>query len=171
MLNVSRWILRITNVLNWGGGIATLLALGVIGYATPDLMTDALAQTNPAMDPGPVIVWLRWIVVILAPVIVLAHILFTRLIAMVDSVPLGEALSTANADRLQTIAWALIGINLLDLAYGAVTLWADAQGPTSNDMFQWTFGLTGWLAALMLFILAGVFREGAAMRAELEGTV
>ena len=35
----------------------------------------------------------------------------------------------------------------------------------------WSFSATGWLAVLLLFVLARVFNEGAEMRYELEGTV
>jgi hypothetical protein len=33
------------------------------------------------------------------------------------------------------------------------------------------FTFTPWLAVLMLFVLSGVFAQGARMRADLEGTV
>jgi hypothetical protein len=33
------------------------------------------------------------------------------------------------------------------------------------------FDLTGWLAILLLFVLAQVFREGTRRREDLEGTV
>jgi hypothetical protein len=40
-----------------------------------------------------------------------------------------------------------------------------------TNEFEWSFGLTGWIAVLMLFVLARVFHQGARMREELEGTV
>ncbi|QJQ32194.1 DUF2975 domain-containing protein [Sphingomonas lacunae] len=171
MLTTSRWILRIMNMLNWIAGIAILLALGALAFVFPSQMADSLSRSDPALSAETLLVALRWVVIITAPIILLVHILFTRLIAMIDSVPGGNALSLVNADRLRTIAWALIGINLLDLAYGAVAMWADFSAGDGASPFEWTFSLTGWLAALMLFILAQVFREGAAMRDELEGTV
>jgi len=33
------------------------------------------------------------------------------------------------------------------------------------------FSFTPWLAVLLLFVLAGVFAQGARMRTDLEGTV
>jgi hypothetical protein len=46
----------------------------------------------------------------------------------------------------------------------------DRHGDRGNDVdFGLSFG--GVLLALVLFILARVFRKGAEMRAELEGTV
>lgn len=188
MLNASRWILRVLNWLNWGLGVPAVLFLFAVSFAGPDMLADMASNagaTAPlaggearariegfegiaAFDPATFMIWLRWTALIVAPVIPLAHIILTRLIAMIDSVPAGTALSMVNAERLRQIAWALIGINILDLALGVVTTWAEAN---MGEPMGWVLSLTGWLAALMLFILARVFKEGAAMREELEGTV
>ncbi len=168
MLRTSRWIVRVLNWFNWGLGIPALIFLAIFGFFTPEPLLDALSQSRPGTDTAVLIIWLRWITIIMVPIIPLAHIILTRLIAMIDSVPTGMALSMLNADRLRQIAWALIGINVLDLAFGVVTTWAEAN---TGEPLGWTLALTGWLAALMLFVLARVFREGAAMREELEGTV
>lgn len=168
MLTTTRWILRGLNWMNWGLGIPAVLFLLFIGFATPNPFIQALTNARPGTDAAVMIVWLRWITIIIAPIIPLAHIILAKLIAMIDSVPDGTALSVVNAERLRQIAWALIGINLLDLLFGAVTTWAEAN---MGEPMGWTLALTGWLAALMLFILARVFRDGATMREELEGTV
>jgi Protein of unknown function (DUF2975) len=168
MLNASRWIIRGLNWLNWGLGIPAMLFLLVVGFATPDIFARALVSANPSTDPHVMIAWIRWVAILLLPIIPLAHLIFDRLIAMIDSVPAGTALSLINVERLRQIAWALIGINIIDLAYGAVTTWAETQ---MSDAPGWTLSLTGWLAALMLFVLARVFRDGARMREELEGTI
>jgi len=99
----------------------------------------------------------------------LAHILLTRLLAIVESVRLGDPFVAGNAARLQTTAWALLGLEVLHLVVGAVAAVAstDAQ-PLDVD---WTFSVTGWLAVLLLFVLARVFDYGARMRDDLEGTV
>ena len=60
--------------------------------------------------------------------------------------------ASGNAARLQTTAWALLGLELLHLAVGAVAA-------------------AGWLAVLLLFVLARVFDHGTRMRDDLEGTV
>lgn len=168
MLRTSRWILRVLNWLNWGLGIPAVLVLLFVGFVGADQFVDAMHRMRPGLNADVMIIWLRWIAIIIAPVVPLAHIILTGLIAMIDSVADGTALSVVNADRLRQIAWALIGINVLDLAFGVVTTWAEAN--MGNPM-GWTLSLTGWLAALMLFILGRVFRDGAAMREELEGTV
>lgn len=168
MLRTSHWIVRILNWLNWGLGVPALLVLFAAGFILSGPFADAVEQTKPGIDGAVMVIWLRWVVVIIVPVIPLAHIILTRLAAMIESVPHGTALSVLNARRLQQIAWALMGINVLDLAFGIVTVWAESR---MGSGLGWSFTLTGWLAALMLLILARVFREGAVMREELEGTV
>ncbi len=58
--------------------------------------------------------------------------------------------------------------NLIDLPYGYLATWASE---VSGEYFDWSPSFTAWLATLMLFVLARVFRHGAQMRADLEGTV
>ena len=48
---------------------------------------------------------------------------------------------------------------------------AVATSKATGEYFGWSLSLTGWIAVPLLFVLANVFREGAAMRADLEGTV
>jgi hypothetical protein len=96
----------------------------------------------------------------------LAHLLLNRLRAIVDTVQAGDPFVAANARRLTGIAWALLGIQIVDLAFGIV---ATTSGV--DAISGWTFSLTGWLAVLLLFVLARVFEHGARMRDELAATI
>ena len=94
--------------------------------------------------------------------------LLTRLVALVRDAAAGMAFTTANAVRLRMMGWALLAINIADLVYG----WVSIRGSeASGEYFGWSLSLTGWVAVPLLFVLAHVFREGAAMRQDLEGTV
>ena len=81
---------------------------------------------------------------------------------------LGDPFVAGNAARLKTMAWALLGLELLHLVVVAV-----AVGPLSNTQLHldWSFSVTRWLAVLLLFVLAQVFDDGARMRDDLKGTV
>ena len=72
-----------------------------------------------------------------------------------DALPLGEGLHA----RLRAIAWALLGLQILNLI-------ASSMGGIDVDV-----SIAGWIAVLLLFVLAQVFEEGARMRADLEGTI
>ena len=96
------------------------------------------------------------------------HMLLTRLVALVRDAAAGMAFTTANAVRLRMMGWALLAINIADLVYGWVSIRASEA---SGEYYGWSLSLTGWVAVPLLFVLAHVFREGAAMRQDLEGTV
>src|SRR5262245_12136556 len=99
----------------------------------------------------------------------LTHILLTRLLAIVESVRRADPFVAGNAARLQTTAWALLGLQLLHLAVGAI---AAAASSLSQPLdLDWNFSIAGWLAVLLLFVLARVFDHGTRMRDDLEGTV
>jgi hypothetical protein len=99
----------------------------------------------------------------------LTHILLTRLLAIVETVRLGDPFVADNAARLQTTAWALLGLEVLHLAVGAVAAVVSSESrPLDID---WNFSITGWLAVLLLFVLARIFDHGTRMRDDLEGTV
>ena len=87
---------------------------------------------------------------------------------MVDTVRAGDPFVAANAARVRLIGWGLLALQLLDLALGAGTWWARAHRIQALD---WQPSVTGWLAVLVAFVLARVFRAGAAMRDDIEGTV
>jgi hypothetical protein len=167
MLLWSRRLLAGLNILNWVTGLLIVAALGWVGFAAPDLF---LAQARPyhVAHPEAAIAWLRWVTFITAPVILLAHVILTRLIAIIDDARAGTPFAAANAARLRHIAWALLGIQLLDLAFGLISIRASTA---TGEYFGWSFGVTGWLAVLLLFVLARVFERGAAMQDEIERTI
>ena len=92
-----------------------------------------------------------------------------RLMALIDSVEDGEAFALANAQRLEWIGGAVIGLMALGFLAGliGVTVRGDINGfPINIDPAP-----GGVAIALLLFILARVFRKGAEMQGDLEGTV
>ena len=166
MLQWSRRLLAGLNILNWVAGLVVVATFAFVAFAAPDVLAAAL--DGKMKHPEAAVTWLQWVMVITAPVILLAHLILTRLIAMIDDVRAGRPFAAANAARLRLIAWALLGVQLLDLAYGLVSIRASEQ---TGEYFGWSFGLTGWLAVLLLFVLARVFERGAAMQDELEQTI
>jgi hypothetical protein len=70
----------------------------------------------------------------------LAHILLTRLLAIVDTVRFGGPFLADNAARLQTTAWALLGLELLHQAVGAIA--ASASSDTQPLDIDWNFSIT-----------------------------
>lgn len=169
MFSFTLWAIRVANILNWIFGLLLTLLFALMLIA-PDLFRAELAKIfDQAGNAGnAVYYWLLATVGLAVPTAVLVHMILTRLAALVRSARDTNALTDENAQRLTTIAWCLLVINLIDLPYGYLATWASK---VSGEYFGWSPSFTAWLAALMLFILARVFRHGAQMRADLEGTV
>jgi len=99
----------------------------------------------------------------------LVHLFLRWLRAIVDTVRAGDPFIADNARRLTAIAWCVLAGEVLRLTIvGIATAVSTPAQPV--DMGD-AFSFTPWVAVLLLFVLAGVFAQGARMRADLEGTV
>ncbi|WP_428629873.1 DUF2975 domain-containing protein [Sphingopyxis sp.] len=169
MLLWSRRLLAGMNILNWAIGLLLLAMLAATFLPVINArLSLGLSHRYPDADIGVVIARMQIALALVAPVTLAAHAIFTRLIAMIDSVAAHNAFVAANASRLRQIAWALLVTQICDLVFGVMGAKLSSE---TGDYFGWSFGLTGWLAVLLLFILARIFDEGAAMRDELERTI
>lgn len=92
-----------------------------------------------------------------------------RLMALIDTVEAGNAFSLENAERLESIGGAVIG--LMALGFTATLLGAAIQGNINGFPLVIDPSPGGVVVAMLLFILARAFRKGAEMRDDLEGTV
>jgi len=166
ILRLTRIVLRVMVVLNTVTGVLifALLVASLLAESQVPVMLGARAAAGPALIQG-----IRLIMVIGIAGVPLAYILLKRLLAIVDTVRAGDPFVMQNAERLQTIAWALLGLELLHLAAGAVAAVASSEADPLD--IDWSFSVTGWLAVLLLFVLARVFDHGARMRGDLEGTI
>lgn len=168
MLPILAQALRIANWLNWI--VAALFTfLLILLLVDPEAFREGFAEAFRGRGASDAIFdWLRWTCALVIPVAIAVHMILTRLVAMIRDTQAGEAFSETNARRLSVIAWALLAINLIDLVFGHVSVWASER---SGEYFGWSLSLTGWFAVPLLFVLARVLREGASMREDLEGTV
>ena len=167
-LAMSRAVLRILIRLNVLMGIF-ILALLIATIVAEDFAMKALMGAHPHADNASYFMGVRTIMVIGIVAVPVAHLVLTRLLAIVDTVSDGDPFVAINAERLKTIAWAVLGLELLHLVVGAVAAAVSSkEHPLDLD---WNFSVTRWLAVLLLFVLARVFDQGTRMRDELEGTV
>ncbi len=98
---------------------------------------------------------------------------FAKMRAIIGSVGEGDPFIPENARRLNAMAWLLLVHEVVAVLVGELRVYianlADAQGGNAIDYSP--YDLDGVLIVIVLFILARVFRHGAAMREDLEGTV
>ena len=98
------------------------------------------------------------------------HYLFLkRLLAIVETVRSGDPFIAANASRLRAMGWTLLSVQCLSVIIGGIA--SGVSTPAYPLRLSACFSVNGWLAVLLIFILAQVFEEGAQMREDLEGTV
>ena len=80
-----------------------------------------------------------------------------------------------NAARLQQIAWAVLGGEVLHVLIAMIMAYmATSATPSDGSYLAFVLrrmSITGWLVVLLLFVLARAFETGARMREDLEGTV
>jgi hypothetical protein len=166
-LSLSRTVLRVLIKLNVVLGILIFALLFATSVAGGPVMR-ALGVI-PTPDSGRLIFGMRGIMVIGILATPVLHIIYTRLLAIVETVKAGDPFIGENAARLQTIAWAIVGLEVMHV--GVVLLANGVWLGTQKVNIGGKFSVTPWLTILLLFVLARVFDQGARMRDELAGTV
>jgi Protein of unknown function (DUF2975) len=166
-LGASRLALRFLIIVNWIYGAAILA--GLIASFTAEIPVMIALGVIPSAETAPLIQGMRAIALLGLASIPLHYVILGRLLDIVESVRGRDPFVGQNAWRLQLIAWALLGLQLLSLAIGAIA--KVVSTPMHPLRLDAGFSTGGWLAVLLLFVLARVFAEGARMRDELEGTV
>ena len=167
MLRTVNLIVRGLIVFNWVAAGAFVVLLVLTFLAHPHF-ASAIARQYPETPPGALLNGMRMILLVGILTVVPAHILLVQLSAILRSVEGGDAFAAVNGDRLRHMGWALLALQILDLGFGWVAL---SVSTASDEYLGWSFSLGGWLAVLLVFVLARVWTQGAAMRDDLEGTV
>jgi hypothetical protein len=163
-LSLSHKALRFLIAANWVFG-AAVLALLVWTFIAAAWVARALgAGTDPQ-----VLVGMRLIMVVGIAATPIANLVFSRLLSIVETVRAGDPFVARNAARLQSIAWAVLALELGRLL--VVGIANAVSSPTRPIHIDLNLSVTPWLAVLLLFVLSGVFEHGARMREELEATV
>ena len=162
-LAVARPVIQFLTVLNllYAVGIAALLATSffIQGWPERPLGFD-MTHAHPQLGNG-----LRSIVVLGVIAAAIVHTILRRLLAIVDTVRDGDPFTLENAGRLDAIAWRVLALEVLRIVIAAIASAVWEPGKVDG------FSIASWFAVLLLFVLSGVFAQGARMRADLEGTV
>ena len=166
-LPIAYVIPRILIVLNWLYG-AAIFGLVCFTFVNEAWFMKAI-EVPSGTAAQPIMTGLRAIAAFGLMGVPLNHIVLTRLRRIVETVGRGDPFVASNAYRLRTIAWALLGLQLLSLVIGGIgEAISSREFPLHLDA---GFSVSGWLAVVMTFVLARVFAEGTLMREDLEGTV
>ena len=168
LLFVTR--LALTIILGLTLLVAAVALVGIpLLWAARDRLLPEMAEAGFHANALP---WLSLLLALVAVWAVLGFFFFRLLRRIVDSVSGGDPFVPVNADRLRAMAWLSLGVQAVLFAITPLIIWFDAMPLRANvhhDSDGLSFG--SLVLALLLFVLARVFRVGSAMREELEGTV
>lgn len=160
-------VLRVLLVLNIA--FATAFAIAALAsFPLNDMLAARIVGKYPAVDVERVVTGIRALLLLGVAAAVPAHIIFSRLIAVIATVLIGETFASPNARRVRAIGWALLAIQLLDVPLLLIIPNFAGMGVRVDGS---SISIGGWLSVLVAFVLARVFAEGAALREDLEGTV
>jgi hypothetical protein len=155
--------LRVFNIIVGAMLIAFLVATFPFEPSFREFFTKQPARA----DAGMLIPILRVWMLLSLPAIAAVHVSLSRLLEMVETVRAGDPFVPQNAVRMKTIAWCTLWLQLYHLLCGLMASGMNAAG----SRIDWSFSATGWLAVVLLFVLAQVFREGTRIRDDLEAMV
>ena len=166
-LALSHRVLRFLIGLNLLMGVL-ILALLIASLIARTWVMTALGVTPPS-DNGSLILGMRSIMVIGIAGVPLMHVVLSRLLAIVETVRDGDPFVAENAERLQRIAWSVLGLEVLHIA--VMTIATAVSTETTPIDIKWRLNVARLVTVLLLFVLARVFEHGTRMREDLEGTV
>lgn len=169
LLTIARLVLTfLMGVAAFFGGVV-LAAIPVLVFAKDKVLVE-MANEGLHMASQPLLLAIAGLLALLAVIAALCFFFVRHLRLIVDSVAAGDPFIPINAVRLRMMAWLTLAIQLVSLPLGALALWIGTHVKGDVDV-DGGISMGGLLLMLTLFILARVFRQGAAMRDDLEGTV
>ena len=152
-------------------GAATLLVLAFVVLLSLGMLSGFVnAGDFELIEASPLSV--VSILVMLAASVAALFFFFGKMRAIIKSVGEGDPFIAENARRLNAMAWLLLGVQVLALPVGMLRLYLANLVSGGGDSLNFSvYDLQGPVMIIILFILARIFRIGATMREDLEGTV
>lgn len=161
-----------TTILMVLTGLVTIILIGVIPVLLFNQPDFAKAVTEAGgSDVGMALGAAILLLVIAAAVTASAFYFFQLLSRIIGTVSQDDPFTSDNAQRLGRMGWIALAFQIASFPIGALAFYLAQFVPEENLTIDYEFSLTGLLLAIVLFILARIFRHGAAMREDLEGTV
>lgn len=155
------------------GAVALTIGIPVILIFQDEITAESRAEFGEAISAFPAVPIVGLFLLVLGA-IALAFMFFGKLRAIIGTVGESDPFAPENVERLNSMAWLMLAVQLLMIPIAGLALpvakWAE-QTDHGNITIDAGFDLNGILMVIVLFILARVFKHGAAMREDLEGTV
>lgn len=165
LLATARLLLGLITAFFLVAAASICLAIPVVLAMGDSVLAFLAAHGTPPETIWPVVV----LQLLAALAAVLGFYFFRNLYRIIDTVGEGDPFVPANAGRLSAMGWISVAAHVLAIPLNLVSRELGTVADRVHDEFG--LSIAGILLALVLFILARVFREGTRMRDELEGTV
>lgn len=140
----------------------------VATWVAPGFFGRILLQADPVTDATAALTGVRLLLLVGIVMAVATDRLLSALGAVVDSAAHRDPFVPANSGRLMTIGWNLLTLQLLDILCAGLAHYWTSLGTAAP---RGDISIGGWVATLMVFVLAQAFAAGAVMREDLEGTI
>ena len=168
LLTAARYAVGgLMGIFAFAAGAITIGLGAVLTVQRQELLTKLAANNIPAEGFNALLL----ILVCALVVMVLIAFFLRELWGIVASVRQGDPFVPGNADRLRTMGWLSLATQPMMWALSGASAWFHHFAKVAAPADDFSFSGGGLLLALVLFVLARVFRVGTAMREELEGTV
>lgn len=162
--------------------MAGLVILAVVSTGTSVLIWAIRSRVSEAMagikylDAARMPFLISMNLLMVAVMAVVGFVFLRQLRRVIISVAEGNPFGEDNARRLTVMGCLTVAANLLAMYVGGFGAWfavlTHAQNPSyATAAHGLGFDPSAWLLTLVLFVLARVFKQGAAMQLDLEGTV
>lgn len=170
LLAIARAVIIILQAIMAIAAAALLIGLPLVLFLRDRITAELRAELGDAAAQLSLLPILGLLMLALA-VVALVWLVLRNLRRIVDTVGDGDPFVPANAERLTGMAWMMLAIQGLAALAGALGIYIGTvlNEPVIEASFN--IDLSGIVLVVVLFILARVFRQGAAMREDLEGTV
>lgn len=165
-------LLAIVRIILSVAMVAAIVAAALFTVIAPLILLkrDKVVAELVGKGAPPETIWAIVALLLLSAVLATLGFYFARhLYRIVGSVGEGDAFAPINAVRLRAMAWISVAVHVVAIPMSIVAKWT--ENVTKDMHYQADFPLAGLFLAMVLFILARVFREGTRMREDLEGTV
>lgn len=168
LLTSARVLVTICRILVITVGLILIAAMIGILFQQADVMHQ-LVEQRVGVPTWQVLTAFELAIGFIVAMIACAQDWLKQLQRLIGSVSDGDPFAPVNAERLTRMGWLTVAIQLLAIPVGGIGHWLESAVKEATHDFGISLG--GFLLALVLFILARVFRHGTTLRAELEGTV
>ena len=173
LLTAARWLINF-GIAVFGFVIAAVTIGLPIALLNQDRIVAELVRDGKTVVAPDLFLGLSTVLIGVVLVLGLAIWFLFLLRQIVGTVEGGDPFIRENADRLAKMGWITLAAELIQIPLVAAVIWIagmveDGDSVRVDD--DVSFDGSGIVLILVLFILARVFRQGAAMRDDLEGTV